>query len=385
MKRFILFLMALCTWVTVFCQQTVTVTANNEDISNGLDLKVVAKLFAESQNLKQFEALINNPDSMFCNLDINGDGDVDYLRVVSTGEGNSRLIVLQAVLAPDIYQDVASIYVEKEEKTNEVSVQIIGDEYVYGTNYIIEPVYIYRPLIYSYLWTTSWVAWTSPYYWGCYPHWWYVHRCWLYDRYWHRCYNFHRHHHHYCSFRHGHEPNHRYHDMHGRASHHEYADRHHGTSFKDRNAGSHNAHDIHRGGVEQRKPTNHGQSVRQPVNGQQVGSRSAASQRGGQQTTSRRPSQPQQRSGGNVNTQRSGSDYQRSGKGSVSSTTSRHPTSQPQISSTRSSGSVSRGGSSQGRGGNAPTRSSGSISSPSRGSGGSPSRGGGPSGGSRRR
>ena len=171
MKRLTTLLMTLLLMsAALWAEQTVTVSANSSDISEGLDLKVVAKLFADAKNLEEFETMLNNPDSAFCNLDLNGDGQVDYIRVVETGSGNQRLIVLQAVLAKDIFQDVASIYVEKDEK-NEVSVQVVGDEYVYGANYIIEPVYIYRPLIYDWFWSDAWYAWHSPWYWG-------------YNRYW---------------------------------------------------------------------------------------------------------------------------------------------------------------------------------------------------------
>lgn len=76
---------------------------------------------------------------------------MDYLRVIETADNNRHLVVIQAVLAKDIYQDVASIFVEKDEK-NQITVQVVGDEYIYGENYIIEPVYIYRPVIYDWFW-----------------------------------------------------------------------------------------------------------------------------------------------------------------------------------------------------------------------------------------
>ena len=224
-----LMLMSTALWA----DETVTVSANSSDISDGLDLKVVAKLFAEAKNLEEFETMLNNPDSTFCNLDLNGDGQVDYLRVVETGEGNKRLIVLQAVLAKDIYQDVASIYVEKNEK-DEVSVQVVGDEYVYGTNYIIEPVYVYRPVIYDWFWSDAWYAWHSPWYWGYYPGWWYVHSCWAHDRYWHHCYTFH-HYHHNCSFRHGREARHGYREMHNNVARRDMATAQPERSFSQRN------------------------------------------------------------------------------------------------------------------------------------------------------
>ena len=226
----------------LWADQTVTVSANSSDISEGLDLKVVAKLFAEAKNLEEFETMLNNPDSAFCNLDLNGDGQVDYLRVVETGEGSKRLIVLQAVLAKDIYQDVASIYVEKDEN-EQVSVQVVGDEYVYGANYVIEPVYIYRPLIYDWLWCDAWYAWHSPWYWDYWPGWWRWHACWAHDWYWHHCYAYH-HHHHWCTFRHATEPRRGYHEMHNGVTRSDYARVNPNRSFSVRNNGMTNAREI---------------------------------------------------------------------------------------------------------------------------------------------
>ena len=243
MKKLTTLLMTLMLMSTaLWAQETITVSAKSTDISEGLDLKVVAKLFADAKNLEEFEKMLNNPDSAFCNLDLNGDGQVDYLRVVEMGEGNKRLIVLQAVLAKDIFQDVASIYVEKDEK-NEVSVQVVGDEYVYGANYVIEPVYIYRPLIYDWFWSDAWYAWHSPWYWGYWPGWWYAHSCWAHDWYWHHCYAYH-HHHYCCSFRHAPQPRHGYHEMHRNVSRRDYATAHPDRSFSRRNTGMTNAREI---------------------------------------------------------------------------------------------------------------------------------------------
>ena len=246
MRRLTTLLMTLMLMSTaLWADETVTVSANSSDISEGLDLKVVAKLFAEAKNLEEFETMLNNPDSAFCNLDLNGDGQIDYLRVVETGEGSKRLIVLQAVLAKDIYQDVASIYVEKNEK-DEVSVQIVGDEYVYGTNYIIEPVYVYRPVIYDWFWCDAWYAWHSPWYWGFWPGWWYAHTCWARDIYWSHCYAYH-HRHHCCSFRHGREARRGYHELRSGVTRRDYAASHPEKTFTARNAGRTNASEIRSG------------------------------------------------------------------------------------------------------------------------------------------
>ena len=259
MKRVFLFLAMLLMGVLTFAEETITVSANSEDISQSLDLRVVAKLFAEASTTEQFENMLNNPDSAFSNLDLNGDNQIDYLRVVEAGTANNKLIVIQAVLAKDIYQDVASIYVEKDSKTQEVSVQIIGDEYIYGTNYIIEPVYVYRPVIYNWLWSPRWYCWESPWYWGYYPSWWYYRPCYTYHWYYDRCYRFHHYHYHYCSFRHGHHPHHNYHAVHNNVSRRDYAVSHEDNSFNRRHTNIRNAGDLRRTSVSQRNG-----GVRQP-------------------------------------------------------------------------------------------------------------------------
>lgn len=239
MKRVFLFVVICLTSMFMApsimrADQTVTVTATSTDISQNLDLKTVATLFGQAKDLEQFEQMLNNPDSAFSNLDLNGDGEVDYLRVIETADNNRHLVVIQAVLAKDIYQDVASIFVEKDEK-NQVTVQVVGDEYIYGANYIIEPVYIYRPYIYDWFWGPSWVCWHSPYYWGYWPSWWHPFYCVDPFLYWDHCY---WHHYHYpiCSYRTGHHHHPHYASMRDRVRRNDFAQRHPERSFETRNA-----------------------------------------------------------------------------------------------------------------------------------------------------
>ncbi|MBR5443048.1 MAG: hypothetical protein IKV22_01510 [Paludibacteraceae bacterium] len=238
MKRVFLFILALGSLLLVpysaLADETVTVTATTSDISENLDLKTVATLFGQAKDLEQFEQLLNNPDSAFSNLDLNGDGEVDYLRVIETADNNRHLVVIQAVLAKDIYQDVASIFVEKD-ADDQITVQVVGDEYIYGADYIIEPVYIYRPLIYDWFWGTSWVCWHSPYYWGYWPGWWRPYYCVDPFLYWDHCY-WHHYHYPYCSFRMGHHHHAHYHNMYDRVRRNDYAHRHPERSFATRNA-----------------------------------------------------------------------------------------------------------------------------------------------------
>ena len=163
--------------ITTQCvaQREITVKAENDDISNNLDLKAVATAFGESKNLEDFERRLNDYDSGISNLDLNNDGQVDYLRVIEKNENNVHVVVIQAVLGKDVYQDVASIVVDKDQNTNNTTVQVIGDPYIYGSNYIIEPAYIYTPSIFSFFWGSGYYAWHSPYYWGYYPTYYHYH------------------------------------------------------------------------------------------------------------------------------------------------------------------------------------------------------------------
>lgn len=257
--------------------ETVTVTATSTDISENLDLKTVATLFGQAKDLEQFEQMLNNPDSAFSNLDLNGDGQVDYLRVIETADNTRHLVVIQAVLAKDVYQDVASIYVEKDPETQSVTVQVIGDEYIYGTNYIIEPVYVYRPYIYDWFWGPDWVCWYSPYYWDYWPGWWHPYYCVAPYIYWDHCY-WHHHWHPICSYRTGHHPHDHFRPMYEHVSRSDYAARHPERSFSTRNAGR-NISNARSFDIERRAATrtamSQGASTRSAVAG--TSTRSAAS------------------------------------------------------------------------------------------------------------
>ena len=334
--------------------QTVTVTATNADISEDLDLKTVATLFGQAKDLEQFEQMLNNPDSAFSNLDLNGDGNVDYLRVIETADQNRHLVVIQAVLAKDIYQDVASIFVEKDPESESVTVQVIGDEYIYGADYIIEPVYIYRPLIYDWFWGPSWVCWHSPFYWDYWPTWWHPYHCIAHHLYWDHIY---WHHHYYpiCTYRTGHHYRPHYAPMRDRVSRTDYATRHPERSFATRNASRNysnarsfdrNRQTAVRNVSEGRVRTDNGTATR--VSTRSTGSSSrtfgSANVREGVGQTATRPAATRSAAvGGDVS------------RGNSVSTT------------TRSSGSVTRSSGSVTRSSGSATRSSGSVATPTRG------------------
>ncbi len=152
-------------------QRTVTTArAASYDISDNLDLDAVASIFGDSENLEDFERRLNDPDNRISNLDLNEDGYIDYLRVLENSSDRNSLVVVQAVLDEAVYQDVATIEIERVQNGNP-RVQIVGDSYIYGSNYIIEPMYVRTPLIFSFFWSPRYITYHSPYYWDYYPSW----------------------------------------------------------------------------------------------------------------------------------------------------------------------------------------------------------------------
>lgn len=152
----------------ISAQDRTTVNATSSEISDNLDLRAIASLFGDAKNLEDFERQLNDPKIQISNLDLNDDNQVDYLRVIESVEGNTHLIIVQSVLGRETYQDVATIEVEKD-RNNQVQVQVVGDVYMYGQNYIYEPVYVTTPIIYSSFWVPTYRPYCSVWYWDYYP------------------------------------------------------------------------------------------------------------------------------------------------------------------------------------------------------------------------
>ncbi|HMB62212.1 MAG TPA: hypothetical protein VKN36_04005, partial [Eudoraea sp.] len=153
---------------TLSAQDVTTVNAASVEISKNLDLEAVASLFGDAKDLEEFEYKLNDPEAQISNLDLNEDGQVDYLRVVEIAEEDTHLIALQSVLGEDIYQDVATIEVEKDDQ-GIPRVQVVGDVYLYGPGYIIVPDYVHRPVMFSVFWRPFYRPYRSVFYWGYYP------------------------------------------------------------------------------------------------------------------------------------------------------------------------------------------------------------------------
>lgn len=160
-----------------------------------LDPGAVLDLFKKSASPEDFENKLNTASYGVNNLDLDEDGDTDYIHVDEYIDGEVHLLVLRAYLSEKEVQDVATIEIEKT-GGQQAMIQFVGDETVYGGRVIYEPfetvekeeseevsektrvpynreivnvwtwpavVYIYRP---------GYKVWRSPWRWRYYPvHW----------------------------------------------------------------------------------------------------------------------------------------------------------------------------------------------------------------------
>jgi len=153
-------------------QQDVTIVASTSQAADGLDLKAVSVLFQDSKDMEAFEKALNDPETGINNLDLNADGDADFIRVVEQADGDARLIILQVPLAENEFQDVATIEVEKT-ADDAYNLQLHGNHIIYGYDYYVAPahVHIHTWPIISWMYGPVYRPYRSVFRIGFYPRW----------------------------------------------------------------------------------------------------------------------------------------------------------------------------------------------------------------------
>jgi hypothetical protein len=136
--------------------------------SEGLDLRAVGELVKTAKDAEALERQINDSASGLNNLDLDSDGEVDYISVEEFGGGNSRGFMLVAKLNDGREQEVATIDIEKTTDSN-VDLEIRGNERVYGANHYHHSSFgIGDYLMLRWLFGSH-SMYRSPYYYGRYP------------------------------------------------------------------------------------------------------------------------------------------------------------------------------------------------------------------------
>ena len=182
---------------------------------DNLDLNAVLELFKDSKSVEDFENKLNSEKSNINNLDLNEDGFVDYIRVVDYVKDNAHLITLQVAFTAGEVQDVAVI--ELDQRDDKTVVQIIGDEALYGRDYIVEPITDNAKMAYNantwtsvqYIYGPSYVVYVSPWSYGFYPNWHHQWRPYSWDVYYGYVYPYHSYYRH-CGYYRSYHANHYY-------------------------------------------------------------------------------------------------------------------------------------------------------------------------------
>jgi len=105
---------------------------------DNLDLYAVLDLFQKSKTIEDFEKSLNDSVTGINNLDLNLDGKVDFIKVVTKQKDQDFTFILQVDVTEKETQDVAVILLSKD-KNDKVTLQIVGDKDLYGENYVVEP------------------------------------------------------------------------------------------------------------------------------------------------------------------------------------------------------------------------------------------------------
>ncbi|MFT6923260.1 MAG: hypothetical protein ACJA1C_002270 [Crocinitomicaceae bacterium] len=171
--------------ILLFCMSFLASVAMATEVDStglegdNLDLNAVLELFKDSESPEDFEKKLNSEGSDVNNLDLNEDGEVDYIRVIDAGDSISHALTLQVPVTESESQDIAVI--ELEETANEtVNVQVVGDAELYGENYILVPqattnsivmvnAHAWRPV--RFMFAPKYVFYASPWRYRHHPKW----------------------------------------------------------------------------------------------------------------------------------------------------------------------------------------------------------------------
>ncbi len=212
MKRHFAILPLLLIVASAFAQQE---TADSTGLpGDHFSLQGALELFKQAKDLEVLEQSLNSEEQRVNNLDLDANGEVDYVRVIDHHEGDAHAIALQVALGKEEFQDVAVIELEKNGEQSAM-LQIRGATELYGDDVYVEPfeekegeptmkgpampldgprlrvwVNVWSWPCVTWIYGPSYVAWTSPWYWGYYPPWWRPWRTWGWRtwRGWHRPY-----------------------------------------------------------------------------------------------------------------------------------------------------------------------------------------------------
>ena len=118
-----------------------TATAFGQDsklLGEDFDLEALPGVLEKVNDFEALEKAINEEGNDINNLDLDGNNEVDYVLIQMENEGDTYIAFLRVAMSETEFQDVATIEIEKQSSAT-ATFQIVGDETLYGKDYILEP------------------------------------------------------------------------------------------------------------------------------------------------------------------------------------------------------------------------------------------------------
>lgn len=142
---------------------------------DNFDLQRVGPILQRSHNVGEFERYLNEDDGIN-NLDLNGDGYVDYISVDEFDYGDNRDergLSLFTRFGPDLVQEIGRVMFYRDRPDYPGSrVLLYGNDQIYGDNYYYETNWLDRTIdIVSAIFSDRGDLYRSPYYYDNYPDW----------------------------------------------------------------------------------------------------------------------------------------------------------------------------------------------------------------------
>ncbi len=209
-KPIIVFLICLSN-ILCFSQDDIGIDSTGLAGDN-FSLQGALDLFSKATSMEEFERALNTESNYVNNLDLNEDGEIDYISVTDHTEGELHAITLQVTVSEKESQDIAVIEIEKNGEES-AQIQIAGDEELYGENVFAEPwdekaeggkggpspvMETTSIIINVWFWPSvrfvygpSYRPWVSVWRWQSYPTWWRPWRPFGWRTHWGHCNHYH--------------------------------------------------------------------------------------------------------------------------------------------------------------------------------------------------
>jgi len=147
--------------VTVSQAQPSDIDVQTADVP-GFNVSEFANLLKVTKDPASIEQAINQPNNKINNLDLNGDGNIDYLKVVESA--NNTLTVIDETSAT-ASQTIATLTVNPQSQT----LQVAGNQAYCGANYHYSTHYSVGDYLFMSYLLSRHAFYVTPYHYGYYP------------------------------------------------------------------------------------------------------------------------------------------------------------------------------------------------------------------------